>query len=106
MHIACAAHGHAGMARVHGAGAARERGPRPHGRSPARPRLARRARPSSAGKRSARRGASARDAHGGAVNGGGTAWLLHGGALTGAQEMAGETWQGSPAHGRWRGTTA
>jgi hypothetical protein len=44
MHSACAAHGHASAARVHGAGVAHERGPRPRGCSPARPRPASKAR--------------------------------------------------------------
>jgi hypothetical protein len=40
------------------------------------------------------------------VCGGGAARLPHGGALTGAWEMAGEMWWGSPARGRRRDTTA
>jgi hypothetical protein len=36
------------------------------------------------------------------VHGGGAARLPHGGALTKAREMAGETWRGSPKRLRWR----
>jgi hypothetical protein len=90
MHSVCTAHGHAGVARLHCAGAAHERGPRPRWCSAARPRPAQCVRPSSAGQRSARRGASAHDAHSGAVRGGGVARLPHGGALTDAWET---TWE-------------
>jgi hypothetical protein len=73
------AHGHAGAARVHGAGAVCERGPRPRGRSPTRPRPAQRARPSSAVQRSARRARRRR-----------CCMVASRWRLTGARETAGE----------------